>query len=231
MKIIKQKLNGYDYGWRFKRKPEYFIIHHSGSWTYSSMFNWFKKKSVYASAHFAIARDWSVYENVPTTNVAWHAGISRWWRIYWLNAHSLSVEVVSLDWKSYTKAQKTSLRLLTQFVHSEFGITKENVLRHSDITQNDKNRAIAMNLASDNDSQNMRECRKWDIWSNAFDWLGFEKWRDEVLKERTEILTQVDMMNRKLWMNIKASDPVTMEAFAKNEYQNNKKFKDLVDNQ
>ena len=85
------------------------------------------------SAHYLIPRDTEqrplpVYQLVPDSQRAWHAGRSRWHQYAGLNASSLGIEIVNLGyptedeslpahlrrWQPYTRAQIAALGALTR---------------------------------------------------------------------------------------------------------------------
>ena len=104
------------------------------------------------SAHYLIPRDTDerplpVYQLVPDSQRAWHAGRSRWHQYAGLNASSLGIEIVNLGyppedellpahqrhWQPYTQAQIAAIGALTQELVQRYQIPPTQVLAHSDI--------------------------------------------------------------------------------------------------
>ena len=104
------------------------------------------------SAHYLIPRDTEqrplpVYQLVPDSQRAWHAGRSRWHQYAGLNASSLGIEIVNLGyptedeslpahlrrWQPYTRAQIAALGALSQELVQRYRIPATQVLAHSDI--------------------------------------------------------------------------------------------------
>jgi N-acetylmuramoyl-L-alanine amidase len=104
------------------------------------------------SAHYLIPRDTDerplpVYQLVPDSQRAWHAGRSRWHQYAGLNASSLGIEIVNLGydekeaalpahlrrWQPYTRAQIAALGALSQELVQRYRIPATQVLAHSDI--------------------------------------------------------------------------------------------------
>ena len=104
------------------------------------------------SAHYLIPRDTEqrplpVYQLVPDSQRAWHAGRSRWHQYAGLNASSLGIEIVNLGyptedeslpahlrrWQPYTRAQIAALGALTRDLVDRYRIPPTQVLAHSDI--------------------------------------------------------------------------------------------------
>lgn len=104
------------------------------------------------SAHYLIPRDTHerplpVYQLVPDSQRAWHAGSSRWHQYAGLNASSLGIEIVNLGyppedellpahqrrWQPYTQAQIAALGALTHKLVERYQIPPTQVLAHSDV--------------------------------------------------------------------------------------------------
>lgn len=104
------------------------------------------------SAHYLIPRDTDqtplpVYQLVPDSQRAWHAGRSRWRQYAGLNASSLGIEIVNLGyppedallpahqrrWQPYTQAQIAAIGALTQKLVQRYRIPPTQVLAHSDV--------------------------------------------------------------------------------------------------
>ncbi len=104
------------------------------------------------SAHYLIPRDTEqrplpVYQLVPDSQRAWHAGRSRWHQYAGLNASSLGIEIVNLGyptedeslpahlrrWQPYTRAQIAALGALARELVDRYQIPPTQVLAHSDI--------------------------------------------------------------------------------------------------
>ncbi|MFB0585393.1 N-acetylmuramoyl-L-alanine amidase [Aeromonas salmonicida] len=104
------------------------------------------------SAHYLIPRDTDqtplpVYQLVPDSQRAWHAGRSRWHQYAGLNASSLGIEIVNLGyppedallpahqrrWQPYTQAQIAAIGALTQKLVQRYRILPTQVLAHSDV--------------------------------------------------------------------------------------------------
>ncbi|MEG0007789.1 MAG: N-acetylmuramoyl-L-alanine amidase [Aeromonas sp.] len=104
------------------------------------------------SAHYLIPRDTDqsplpVYQLVPDSQRAWHAGRSRWHEYAGLNASSLGIEIVNLGydekeaelpahlrhWQPFTRAQIAAIGALSQSLVQRYQIPPTQVLAHSDI--------------------------------------------------------------------------------------------------
>jgi N-acetylmuramoyl-L-alanine amidase len=104
------------------------------------------------SAHYLVPRapDRSplpIYQLVPDSQRAWHAGRSRWHNQAGLNASSLGIEIVNLGydtkeaqlpidarhWQTFTEAQIAAVGALSQDLVERYHIPPTHVLAHSDI--------------------------------------------------------------------------------------------------
>ncbi|MGY3945105.1 N-acetylmuramoyl-L-alanine amidase [Aeromonas tecta] len=104
------------------------------------------------SAHYLVPRDTDqqplpVYQLVPDSQRAWHAGRSRWHQYAGLNASSLGIEIVNLGydekeaalpaqlrhWQPYTPAQIAAVGALARDLVQRYQIPPTQVLGHSDV--------------------------------------------------------------------------------------------------
>ncbi|MFQ2189893.1 N-acetylmuramoyl-L-alanine amidase [Aeromonas jandaei] len=104
------------------------------------------------SAHYLIPRNSSdrplpVYQLVPDSQRAWHAGRSRWHQYAGLNASSLGIEIVNLGyppedeslapdarrWQPYTPQQIAAVGALSRKLVARYHIPPTQVLAHSDV--------------------------------------------------------------------------------------------------
>jgi N-acetyl-anhydromuramoyl-L-alanine amidase len=89
---------------------------------------------LHVSAHFVIDRQGKVTQYVPTTEKAWHAGISEFQGRPHCNDFSIGIELEGADVVPYTDIQYQTLVALTQELIKHYPlITKERIVGHSDI--------------------------------------------------------------------------------------------------
>lgn len=182
IEITKKHLWRWNYGLKFKQKPTYIILHHTASMSAGGTWAWFNRKDTFVSAHYTVDRDGSIWELVPPTHVAWHAGVSGWGHLEWMNDYAIGIEIVS-PWESYTDYQGYEVRNLVQHLAQVYQISPENILRHTDITQYDKGRLKRKELARDDDNYNKSHSRKWDVGRNLFEWMSFDEYRRSIYKD------------------------------------------------
>ncbi|MGL5374812.1 MAG: N-acetylmuramoyl-L-alanine amidase [Aeromonas veronii] len=109
------------------------------------------------SAHYLIPRERhqrqpSVYQLVPDSKRAWHAGRSHWQLYTGLNASSLGIEIVNLGyppddealpphqrrWQPYTDTQIAAVGALSRDLVARYHIPPTHVLGHSDVAPDRK---------------------------------------------------------------------------------------------
>lgn len=111
---------------------QYIILHHTASLpdTIKGVLNWFVfwKR---ASAHYVIDYNGDTYSFNTDRDILRHAWASKWWKLVWMNAYSIGIEVIGPDeqW-GFSYEQKVSVKSLIRDLMKRFGIKKENVLTH-----------------------------------------------------------------------------------------------------
>jgi N-acetyl-anhydromuramoyl-L-alanine amidase len=86
------------------------------------------------SAHVLIRRDGAVVQFVPFAERAWHAGVSRWNGRDACNDFSVGIELEGTDDRPYDDAQYGALAaLIRALCHAYPGLSRDNVVGHSDI--------------------------------------------------------------------------------------------------
>lgn len=112
------------------------VLHHGAGTRRSDLLTLTSARSR-VSAHYYVCRDGTIYQMVPDTRIAWHAGKSALAGVEDVNAFSLGVETehttdpdagpLHLDWPA---AQLASLRWLCQTKMREYGIPTSRVVSH-----------------------------------------------------------------------------------------------------
>jgi N-acetyl-anhydromuramyl-L-alanine amidase AmpD len=83
-----------------------------------------------ASAHFVVSRRGQVVQLVPVTDVAWHAGNSRW------NLHSIGIEHEGwANRRSYTRAEYRASAQLVAYLAHRWGIPvdRSHIIAHGEV--------------------------------------------------------------------------------------------------
>jgi len=92
------------------------------------------KKRMYASAHFMIARDGTVFDLVPLPSKAWHAGKSEWNGKANCNNWMVGIELIATNDSGYTDEQYAALIELTNKLIEKFDISWDNIAGHENVS-------------------------------------------------------------------------------------------------
>ena len=89
------------------------------------------------SCHYLINRKGKIIQMVKDSDVAWHAGQSKWKKFVNLNNNSIGIELVNkghkFGYQNFSNVQIKALIKLCKKLKKKYGIKKENFLGHSDI--------------------------------------------------------------------------------------------------
>ena len=127
MPTIKQYLAPYgiSYG---SNSPSWIVVHYTA--TSASAYNnavYFSRGGNWdSSAHYFLDGGGTIYQSVPDSRGAWHAGN------YDCNTHSIGIEVVS-DGRDFTSSEISELGWLVQGLMHKYGIPASRVIRHHDV--------------------------------------------------------------------------------------------------
>lgn len=113
------------YSWN---TPQWIVIHYTadtGS-AYNNAVYFSRGGNWNSSAHYFIDGKGIIYQSVPESRGAWHAGN------YQCNTHSIGIETVSAG-QDFTSAEIEELAWLVQKLMSKYGIDENRVIRHYDV--------------------------------------------------------------------------------------------------
>ena len=118
------------------------IIHYTGMKSAELALNYMCNKESKVSAHYFINQDGKIWQLVDDSNLAWHAGVSKWLKRKNLNDTSIGIELVNPGhehgYKVFSEKQYESLEQLIKLLFSKYNIKKDWVLGHSDIAPSRK---------------------------------------------------------------------------------------------
>lgn len=120
------------------------LIHATASDTLKSAADWLCLESSDVSTHYIIDEAGRIFQLVDDQDTAWHAGASKWkgletfypqTKVYSVNPASIGIELVNLNngRDPYEQAQIDSLTWLVEWKARQYGIKRENVVRHLDV--------------------------------------------------------------------------------------------------
>ncbi len=115
------------------RRPNYVILHHTGSPAAERALRTLTTQQREVSAHYLIGRDGRIYYLVDEFNRAWHAGDSYWGGDRDLNSASIGVEIDNDGEEPYSEPQIQSLLALLADLKSRWKIPTANFLGHGDV--------------------------------------------------------------------------------------------------
>jgi N-acetylmuramoyl-L-alanine amidase len=113
------------------------VLHYTGMQDAQSAIDRLRDPSAKVSAHYLVAEDGTVLRMVAEDKRAWHAGKSRWRGIEDINSASIGIEIVNpgheFGYPPFPEQQIDALIPLVATIKERHGITRGNVVGHSDI--------------------------------------------------------------------------------------------------
>jgi len=113
------------------------VLHYTGMIDTASAIARLTDPEAKVSAHYLIAEDGQVVRMVAETDRAWHAGKSHWRQIDDVNSASIGIELVNpgheFGYRPFPDAQIDALIPLMADIVARHGITRGNIVGHSDI--------------------------------------------------------------------------------------------------
>ena len=139
MQINFKQCNSANFNQRSSRDIEYIVIHYTGNKgdTAKNNADYFARESVGASAHYFVDSK-EIWQSVHDADIAWHCGAKNYKHKYCRNANSLGIEICMLDSKGQVIQSSIDNAIeLTIYLMQKYGISKDNVIRHFDVTGKD----------------------------------------------------------------------------------------------
>ncbi|WP_267386367.1 N-acetylmuramoyl-L-alanine amidase [Sphingomonas sp. GC_Shp_3] len=113
------------------------VLHYTGMVDAASALERLCDPAAKVSAHYLIDEDGTVHRLVAEDKRAWHAGASCWRRIEDVNSASVGIELVNPGhehgYRDFAEPQVDALVGLVAEIKERHGITRGNVVGHSDI--------------------------------------------------------------------------------------------------
>ena len=99
-------------------------------------------KKYEVSSHYLISRNGKIIQLVKDNNIAWHAGISNWFKFKNLNKNSIGIELENkghqYGYQAFPNKQIVQLIKILKILKRKFKIKNINITGHSDIAPNRK---------------------------------------------------------------------------------------------
>ncbi len=113
------------------------VLHYTGMVDGAAALNRLTDPAAKVSAHYLIHENGEVVRLVAEADRAWHAGASHWRRIDDINSASIGIELVNpgheFGYRPFADEQIDALIALMGGVVARHGITRGNIVGHSDI--------------------------------------------------------------------------------------------------
>jgi N-acetylmuramoyl-L-alanine amidase len=99
-------------------------------------------KKYEVSSHYLVSRTGKIIQLVKDNNIAWHAGISNWFKFKNLNNNSIGIELENkghqYGYQAFPNKQIVQLIKILKILKRKFKIKNINITGHSDIAPNRK---------------------------------------------------------------------------------------------
>ncbi len=113
------------------------VLHYTGMQDAASAIARLTDPAAKVSAHYVVDEDGTIHRLVAEKHRAWHAGRSHWRGVTDINSASVGIEIVNPghEWgyRPFPDAQIDALIPLIHDIERRHGITRGNVVGHSDI--------------------------------------------------------------------------------------------------
>src|SRR6195952_2802969 len=113
------------------------VLHYTGMVDAASAIARLADPEAKVSAHYLIAEDGQIVRMVDESKRAWHAGKSHWRGLDDINSASIGIELVNpgheFGYRPFPEAQIDALIPLVASIVERHGITRGNIVGHSDI--------------------------------------------------------------------------------------------------
>ena len=123
---------------RAKNRIKFIIIHYTGMKKESAAIKRLQDPKSKVSSHYLIKNNGGIINLVPDLYEAWHAGVSSWKHFTSLNKNSIGIEITNpghqYGYRNFSSKQILSLKKLLNFLIKKYGINKNCVLGHSDVS-------------------------------------------------------------------------------------------------
>lgn len=117
----------------WKNTCQILVFHHTWSGSFLWNMNYLANSPAEASCHYIAWQNWEIWKIWEDTEILWHCWVSEWkWRNN-INRFAIWIEIVDKN-KTFTDIQRNSVDELAIELIKKHWITRDNVVRHKDIT-------------------------------------------------------------------------------------------------
>lgn len=160
------------------------VLHYTGMPDAQSAIDWMASPESKVSAHYVVTEEGEVVRMVAEDKRAWHAGRSYWRGFTDINSASIGIEIVNPghEWgyRDFPEAQIGALIPLVHDIVTRHGITRGNIVGHSDVAPDRKQdpgerfpwgRLARLRLALPRPSRHLMD----PLWSDSAFMLALER--------------------------------------------------------
>ena len=127
---------------RKTKEIKFLIFHYTGMKSEKAAIEKLTDIQSQVGANCFIKKNGEIINMVPDHYAAWHAGLSSWKKLKYLNKNSIGIEISNpghqFGYKNFTKNQINSIKKLSLVLIKKYKIKKNNILGHSDIAPDRK---------------------------------------------------------------------------------------------
>ncbi|MDP5278005.1 N-acetylmuramoyl-L-alanine amidase [Sphingomonas sp. DG1-23] len=113
------------------------VLHYTGMESGQAAIDRLRDPEAKVSAHYLVDEDGTILRLVDERHRAWHAGRSHWRGVTDVNSASIGIEIVNpgheFGYRPFPDAQMSALIPLVAEIKERHGITRGNVVGHSDV--------------------------------------------------------------------------------------------------
>jgi len=114
-------------------RPDLIVLHYTAMTTAEAALDRLCDPAAEVSAHYLIAERGTVWQLVPESLRAWHAGAGRWGRVSDVNSRSVGIELANTGAHPFPAPQMSALRALMAGIMARWSIPPARVIAHSDM--------------------------------------------------------------------------------------------------
>lgn len=118
------------------------VLHYTGMESGQAAIDRLRDPEAKVSAHYLVDEDGTILKLVDERHRAWHAGRSHWRGITDVNSASIGIEIVNpgheFGYRPFPDAQMGALIPLVADIKERHGITRGNIVGHSDVAPSRK---------------------------------------------------------------------------------------------
>jgi len=165
------------------------VLHYTGMENAAAAIKRLTDPNAEVSAHYLVDEDGTVHMLVPEDKRAWHAGAAHWRGITDVNSASVGIELVNpgheFGYRDFPDTQIDELIPLMEEIKQRHGITRGNIVGHSDIAPTRKQdpgelfpwwKLAKVRLAMPRPTRNLMD----PLWTDAGFLLALERFGYEV---------------------------------------------------